>query len=78
MAQPVTPSADAVIKPTVQIRIPPPKVRTREQMKAAAALEEVAPGPPDRHIPFRPTWVMPCIRLKKPMPPKIEFCSRSA
>ena len=41
-AQPVTPSADAIIDPTVQIRIPPPKVRTREQMKAAAALEEVA------------------------------------
>lgn len=54
-AQPVTPSTDAVIKPTSQVRIPAPQVRTREQMEAAAALAAAAPAPPDRHIPFRST-----------------------
>src|SRR5665647_1613734 len=54
-AQPVTPPADAVIKPTSQLKIPPPQVRTRRQMEAAAALEAAAPTPPHRDVPFRST-----------------------
>jgi hypothetical protein len=54
-AQPVTPTAEAGIKPTSQIRIPPPQVRTRKQREAAAAREAAAPSPPGQEIPFRPT-----------------------
>ena len=54
-AQQVTPPAEAVIKPTLKLRIPPPQVRTWGQMKAAAALEAAAPAPPQHEIPFRPT-----------------------
>lgn len=54
-AQPVAPPTDAVIKPSLQYRVPPPQIRTRGQMEAAAALEAAAPAPPPRDIPFRPT-----------------------
>lgn len=54
-ARPATPPTDAVIKPTGQVRIPPPQIRTRKQMEAAAALAAPAPAPPGREIPFRPT-----------------------
>ena len=54
-AQQTASPGEAVIKPTLKLIIPPPQVRTREQMKAAAALEAGAPAPPQREIPFRPT-----------------------
>jgi hypothetical protein len=54
-AQQVTRPAAAAIKPTSQLKIPPAQVRTREQMKAAAALESAVPAPPGRDIPFRST-----------------------
>jgi hypothetical protein len=55
VAQQVTPPSDAVIKPTAQIIIPPPQVRTWGEMKAAAAVESAAPAPPHQDIPFRST-----------------------
>jgi hypothetical protein len=54
-AQQVTSPPVAVTKPTLQFRIAPPQARTWKQMKAAAALEEAAPAPPARDVPFRPT-----------------------
>jgi len=54
-AQQVSPPTDAVVKPSLQYRVPPPQIRTRGQMEAAAAREAAAPAPPERGIPFRPT-----------------------
>jgi len=54
-AQAVTPPPGAVIKPNVQLEIPPPKLRTWQEMEAAAALEAAGPPPPPRVKPFRPT-----------------------
>ena len=53
-AQPVAPSSDAVIKPTLQVSIPPAQVRTWEQMQAAA-LQAPAHAPSYQSIPFLPT-----------------------
>lgn len=53
-AQPVTPPTDAVIKPTNQVRIPPPQVRTREQMEATTPAVAPLAGS-ERNIPFRST-----------------------
>ena len=54
-AQPVAAPAAAVIQPTRQLEIPPPKLRTWQEMEAAAALEAAGPPPPPRVKPFRPT-----------------------
>lgn len=54
-AQPVAAPAAAVSQPTMQLEIPPPQVRTWQEMKAAAALEAAGPPPPPRIKPFRPT-----------------------
>ncbi|MCX5890498.1 MAG: hypothetical protein NTY36_13780 [Deltaproteobacteria bacterium] len=54
-AQPVAAPTAAVIQPTMQLEIPPPQLRTWQEMKAAAALEAAGPPPPPRVIPFRPT-----------------------
>ena len=54
-AQAVTPPPGAAIKPNVQLEIPPPQLRTWQEMEAAAALEAAGPPPPPRVKPFRPT-----------------------
>jgi len=54
-AQPVAAPAAAVIQPTMQLEMPPPQLRTWQEMKAAAALEAAGPPPPLRVKPFRPT-----------------------
>ncbi len=53
--QPMAAAAAAVSQPTLQLEIPPPQLRTWQEMKAAAALEAAGPPPPLRVKPFRPT-----------------------
>ncbi len=54
-AQPVAAPAAAVSQPTRQLEIPPPQLRTWQEMKAAAALEAAGPPPPHWVKPFLPT-----------------------
>lgn len=54
--QAVTPPHGAVIKPDVELEIPPPQFRTWQEMEAAAALEAAGPPSPPRVKPFRPTF----------------------
>jgi hypothetical protein len=54
-AQAAAAPAAAVIQPARQLEISPAKLRTWQEMKAAAALEAAGPPPPPRVKPFRPT-----------------------
>ncbi|MEW6658733.1 MAG: hypothetical protein AB1424_08730 [Thermodesulfobacteriota bacterium] len=47
-------SGSSIIKPNAQIEIPPPRVRTWQEMEAEAALEAAGPSPPLRVKKFRP------------------------
>jgi hypothetical protein len=86
-AQQVSPSA--IITPTLQIEIPPPQVRTWQEMEAAAAKEAAGPPPPARQKIFRPTMGAPAYQalkaqaaqtntLQAPLAPSVESPARLA
>jgi hypothetical protein len=58
-------SASAIIKPTLQIGIPPAEVRTWQEMEAAAALAAAGPAPPPRIKKLMPTMGAAAYRTLK-------------